>query len=52
MTDAPTLGDDRAVIAYNPEIEMFRGETRGLGCGADFYAADLAGLRRECERSL
>ena len=42
----------RAVIQYDPEIEMFRGEFVGLKGGADFYAADAAGLRREGAKSL
>lgn len=41
-----------AVIAYDPEIEMFRGEFVGLNGGADFYAKDIDGLRREGEISL
>jgi predicted HicB family RNase H-like nuclease len=42
----------KAVIAYDPEIDMFRGEFYGLNGGADFYAADAEGLRREGEISL
>ncbi|MDR2696180.1 MAG: type II toxin-antitoxin system HicB family antitoxin, partial [Deltaproteobacteria bacterium] len=42
----------KAVIAYDPEIEMFRGEFVGLNGGADFYAKDTAGLRHEGEISL
>ena len=42
----------RAAIQYDPEIEMFRGEFVGLSGGADFYARDLDGLRREGEISL
>ena len=45
-------GGYRAVIAYDPEIEMFRGEFVGLNGAADFYAADLEGLRREGKTSL
>ena len=41
-----------AVIAYDPEIEMFRGEFAELNGGADFYAKDAAGLKREGEISL
>ena len=41
-----------AVIAFDPEIDMFRGEFIGLSGGADFYASDVAGLRREGEISL
>ena len=42
----------RAVIQYDPEINMFRGEFVGLNGGADFYATDIEGLRREGELSL
>ena len=42
----------KAVIAYDPEIEMFRGEFVGLNGAADFYAADLEGLKREGKISL
>ena len=45
-------GGHKAVIAYDPEIEMFRGEFVGLNGGADFYAADAAGLKREGTISL
>jgi predicted HicB family RNase H-like nuclease len=41
-------GGYKAVIAYDPDIEMFRGEFIGLtGGGADFYAKDAAGLKKE-----
>ena len=30
-----------AVIKYDPEIEMFRGEFAGLNGGEDFYAKDI-----------
>ena len=42
----------RAVIQYDPEIDMFRGEFVGLNGGADFYAKDIEGLRKEGEISL
>jgi len=42
----------RALVQYDPEIEMFRGEFIGLNGGADFYATDIDGLRREGEISL
>ncbi|MDR2947429.1 MAG: type II toxin-antitoxin system HicB family antitoxin [Candidatus Adiutrix sp.] len=42
----------KATIAYDPEIEMFRGEFFGLNGGADFYAKDPASLRHEGEISL
>ncbi len=42
----------KAVITYDPEIEMFRGEFLGLNGDADFYAADTEGLKREGKISL
>ncbi|SEJ47398.1 Predicted nuclease of the RNAse H fold, HicB family [Azotobacter beijerinckii] len=42
----------KAEIEYDPEIEMFRGEFVGLNGGADFYAADIEGLKREGATSL
>ena len=42
----------RAVISYDPDIEMFRGEFVGLNGGADFYAKDAEGLKREGSLSL
>jgi len=41
-----------AVINYEPEIEMFRGEFINLNGGADFYAADTKGLQEEGSTSL
>lgn len=40
-------GGYQAVITYDPEIEMFRGEFVGLNGGADFYAKDPESLKRE-----
>ena len=40
-----TIDGQKAVIACDPEIEMFRGEFIGLSGGADFHAADVASLR-------
>jgi len=37
----------RALIQYDPEIEMFRGEFIGLNGSADFYASDIEGLKTE-----
>lgn len=51
-TNVMDFGDFRAVIQYDPEIEMFRGEFTGLNGGGDFYAKDIDGLRKEGETSL
>lgn len=42
----------RAVIQYDPDIDLFRGEFIGLNGGADFYAKDIDSLRKEGEISL
>lgn len=42
----------QAVIAYDSDIEMFRGDFVGPNGGADFYAKDIEGLKREGEISL
>lgn len=42
----------KAVIDYDPELELFRGEFVGLSGGADFYAADITGLKTEGAKSL
>lgn len=52
MKNVMTINGYKAVIAYDPEIEMFRGEFIGLSGGADFYARDIEGLHREAEISL
>ena len=45
-------GGYKAVITYDPEIEMFRGEFVGLNGGADFYAKDAESLKQEGKISL
>lgn len=52
MNNIMTIDGHKAVIEYDPEIEMFRGEFVNLSGGADFYASDIAGLRKEGSRSL
>jgi len=41
-----------AEFQFDPDIEMFRGEFVGLNGGADFYAQDIVGLKREGAISL
>ena len=36
-----------AVVNYDAEINLFRGEFINLNGGADFYAPDVKGLQRE-----
>lgn len=52
MMNVMEINGVKAVIAFDPEINMFRGEFTGLNGGADFYATDIEGLRREGEISL
>ena len=42
----------KAVVQFDPEIGMFRGEFVGLTGGADFYADSVEGLKREGRISL
>lgn len=41
------IDGQKAVIHYDPEIHMFRGEFIGLNGGADFYAKDVETLYQE-----
>ena len=52
MKNVMEISGVKAVIAFDPEINMFRGEFVGLNGGADFYSTDINGLRREGETSL
>lgn len=52
MQNTMTIDGHQAVIAFDPEIQMFRGEFLGLNGGADFYAQDVKGLQREGKISL
>lgn len=52
MMNVMEINGVKAVIAFDPDINMFRGEFVGLNGGADFYATDIEGLRREGEISL
>jgi len=46
------FGKYSAVISYEPDIGMFRGEFIDLNGGADFYADSIKSLRKEGETSL
>ncbi len=52
MMNMVEINGYRAVVQYDPDIDMFRGEFIGLNGGADFYAKDIDGLRKEGEISL
>lgn len=47
-----TINGYSAIISYDEEINLFRGEFVNLNGGADFYASDIATLRKEGEISL
>ena len=42
----------KALISFDPDIGMLRGEFLGLSGGADFYATDVQGLLNEGRTSL
>lgn len=52
MKNLMIIEGHKAVIEYDPEIEMFRGEFVDLNGGADFYATSIEGLRQEGRQSL
>jgi predicted HicB family RNase H-like nuclease len=52
MMNLMKIDNINAVIKYDPEIEMFRGEFIGLNGGADFYAKDIESLKKEGAISL
>ena len=52
MINTMNIDGQQAIIVFDPEIDMFRGEFVGLNGGADFYASDVKGLHREGAISL
>lgn len=52
MKNIIEIDGHKAVLAYDSEVGMFRGEFLGLAGGADFYAASIEGLRDEGRKSL
>ena len=52
MSNTLNIGGFKAVVNYDPDIDMLRGEFIGLNGGADFYASDIKGLRKEGATSL
>lgn len=52
MMNTMIIDGYKAVIQYDPDIDMFRGEFIELNGGADFYARDIDGLRKEGKISL
>ncbi|MBC8952831.1 type II toxin-antitoxin system HicB family antitoxin [Xenorhabdus sp. PB62.4] len=52
MNNTLKIDGHTAVISFDPEIEMFRGEFIGLNGGADFYAYSVDELKKEGAISL
>lgn len=52
MINQLTINGQKAIVSYDPEINMLRGEFLGLSGGADFYSDNLEGLKKEGEISL
>jgi len=52
MKNVIQIEGHKAVVSYDPDIEMIRGEFLGLSGGADFYADSVEGLMEEGRRSL
>jgi predicted HicB family RNase H-like nuclease len=52
MKNVMKFGEYEAVISFDPDIQMFRGEFVDLNGGADFYADSIKKLRKEGETSL
>lgn len=52
MKNVMTINNHTAVIVFDPETEMFRGELLDLNGSADFYAANVQELHQEGEVSL
>jgi len=51
MMNVMDINGYKAIIQYDPEIDMFRGEFIGLNGGADFYAT-IESLKKEAALSL
>lgn len=52
MNNILELNGYKALISFDPEANLFRGEFLDLNGGADFYATDVTSLRREAATSL
>ncbi|WP_435950352.1 hypothetical protein [Psychrobacter sp. DM8] len=52
MQNIMMIHDHKAIIKYNPELGLFRGEFVGLNGGADFYGDSVQALENEGEQSL
>ncbi|WP_191059316.1 type II toxin-antitoxin system HicB family antitoxin [Geminicoccus harenae] len=52
MKNIMEVDGQKAVVSFDPEIGLFRGEFLGLTGGADFYADSVAKLMEEARISL
>jgi len=52
MKNLLDIDGQTAVVSFDPELGMFRGEFLGLSGGADFHANSVEALKREGKRSL
>ena len=52
MQNIMMINDHKALIQYDPELGLFRGEFVGLNGGADFYGDSIADLENEGKQSL
>lgn len=52
MKNMIEIDGHKAVISFDPEIDMLRGEFLGLTGGADFYAKNTTELVKEGRKSL
>jgi len=52
MKNILIIDEQKAVISFDPEINLFRGEFIGLNGGADFYASSIDNLITEGKKSL
>lgn len=52
MKNILEINGEKAVIAFDPDIGLFRGEFIGMNGGADFYADNVPALVEEGRKSL
>lgn len=52
MINVMEIGGHKAVVSFDPESSLFRGEFVELNGGADFYADSVQSLKEEGETSL
>lgn len=52
MKNVIEIGSEKAVLSFDPDIGMFRGEFIGLHGGADFYAESVRDLIEQGRKSL